>query len=69
MARSETASQPRSPISVRRSSRAKRDTLAGWSARGLSLICIGFGLFQLYTAGHPAHAGRAASTRSIWPSR
>ncbi|MBP1775688.1 MAG: transporter permease DctM/Q [candidate division NC10 bacterium] len=29
----------------------KRDTLAGWSIRGLSLICIAFGLFQFYTAG------------------
>jgi TRAP transporter 4TM/12TM fusion protein len=29
----------------------KRETMSGWAARGLSLVCIAFGIFQFYTAG------------------
>jgi len=29
----------------------KREVMSGWAARGLSLICIAFGVFQFYTAG------------------
>ncbi|HSB68311.1 MAG TPA: TRAP transporter fused permease subunit [Candidatus Methylomirabilis sp.] len=29
----------------------KREAMAGWAARGLTLICIAFGIFQFYTAG------------------
>jgi TRAP transporter 4TM/12TM fusion protein len=30
---------------------AKRGNLTGWAARGLTFICIAFGIFQFYTAG------------------
>jgi TRAP transporter 4TM/12TM fusion protein len=29
----------------------KRETMTGWAARGLSVICMAFGVFQFYTAG------------------
>jgi TRAP transporter 4TM/12TM fusion protein len=29
----------------------KRETMAGWAARGLAFICMAFGVFQFYTAG------------------
>ena len=29
----------------------KREAMSGWAARGLSLVCAAFGIFQFYTAG------------------
>jgi TRAP transporter 4TM/12TM fusion protein len=29
----------------------KRETMTGWAARGLALLCTAFGIFQFYTAG------------------